>query len=449
MKRILILDRDYVLKYLNSSVFEIICVALSRTRAANLRKEGINVIGCFEEEFDTLPEADITSDYLIHSFDSDRFLTGRSLEERQKILRKEVSFWRRILNDYKPSLIVNEVVTIEFMEVMAIEAQARGIPYKTWGILPFPHQDIWVDGCFNTRMNEGYWDSITPNQEDLEKADVYIREMREKKLKPFYINIKSVSKISHLRYKFNSFIRAYIKHAKKQKSNLFYYEDYKEITLLELKYAYALCVKDYDPFQINVENEYFFFPLHMEPEAAVSYSAYYYDDQAMIISRIAHFLKPNQRLIVKEHPQQKGVLLTSKYQALKKKYNNLLYVNGKISSFDIFNRIKCLITLNGTAGFEALVCGTPVVVIGEVFYKDMPGVTPCNSFVELESYIRNSCYNFPTEEGTRLFVAKIFNKLTNTFPYLKDDKTYEQEDLDNIRLQIEDFINEGAKKCQF
>ena len=143
-KKVLVLDRNYVFKYMNSDLFDVIIVCLQSRSKKKHQREGLTVVGCFEEEYDNLPIANIPDNYLIHSFDSDRFLAKYDWNKRQEILGKEISFWSNILDSYKPDCIVNEVVTIEWMEVMAIEANIRHIPYYRIALLPFDKEDVWV-----------------------------------------------------------------------------------------------------------------------------------------------------------------------------------------------------------------------------------------------------------------------------------------------------------------
>ncbi|MDP6893688.1 MAG: hypothetical protein QF731_10970, partial [Verrucomicrobiota bacterium] len=54
------------------------------------------------------------------------------------------------------------------------------------------------------------------------------------------------------------------------------------------------------------EINYIFFPLHAEPEIALSIFSKYYQNQIELIRNIALALPMNYRLIVKEHPRNIG-----------------------------------------------------------------------------------------------------------------------------------------------
>lgn len=98
-----------------------------------------------------------------------------------------------------------------------------------------------------------------------------------------------------------------------------------------------------------------------------------------------------------------------------------------------------MVTLNGTAGFEALICSKPVILFGNAYYKECKSSTFCDSFWKLKEMLREHSYNIPNEDDLIEFIAKMLTGMTDTFPYLMGD-SYNQNDVDNITKQIEEFI---------
>ena len=446
-KIVLILDRSYSVRYMKSETFEIIVVCLSSQRRKQLENQGFNIVGCFEDEYPEIPISEIPDNYLTHSFDSDRLLLHYDYEKRLEILGKEINFWSTIYDTYHPNCIVNEIVTIEFMEVMVIEASKRNIPYFRWGGLPFAPLDIWlVNHPYNSLMGDDYWNSINENENDIKKAIRYIQEIRINHQRPDYILQSKKSKYEILLNKIKAsgnLIDIFVNHYINSIKGKFQYEDYFYLRLQKFQNAVKLIFtnKKYDKFELNENYDYFFYPLHYEPEAAVEYAGYYYNNQLMMIERIAHFLKVGQKLIVKEHPLKKGVLLSSKYQELKKRYSNLIFLPSTISAYEIYPHIKCIITLNGTAGFESWVCRRPVIVFGDVFYKDFPGVIACDSFKKLYEVIRNDQYQIADDEMITCYLAKLWHQLVSLTPYGKGSNN--EDSLMNMTKQVECLLLKG------
>lgn len=440
MKKVLVLDRGYTVKFMKSNEFEVIVVSLEKVFKRNLERQNLNVVACFEEEYNDLPIAEYDDNYLIHSWDSDRYLKHLSMDKRREILGKEITFWGNIFDKYKPSCIVNEVVTIEFMEVMFIEAQKRGIPYYRWGLFPIWPNDIWLkDQPFNNLMSTSYWNNIIPSDESKEQALQIIKKVREKKQKPYYIKGLKDHYIADIFTSLKGILLWNILLKKFKKERRFIYENNLHLNEENFRMAFNRLFFKYDKFKKEIGIEYFYYPLHLEPEATIEYYGYYFNDQAMLIDRIAHSLKVNQKLIVKEHPQQLGALALYKYRNLKKKHPNLIYLRGDISSYDIFPEIKCLVTLNGTAGYEAWICQKPVIVFGDVFYRNFPGINACDDFKQLYDIIRNDKYKIANDEEIIEYIARIFEK--STLLYAENNDIFAEYDcLNELTKQVEAFI---------
>lgn len=435
MKKVLVLDRSYSINKMKSEVFEIICVALDANRKLQCEKQGLNVVACFEEDYNKLETAIVPLNYLIHSFDSDRFLVRYPYKKRLEVLGKEITFWRKVLDEQKPDLIVGECMTIEFMEVMYIEAQKRGILFKSWCPHRFNGKTFWVDKPFNSLMPQEYWDNTKVSDKNIKEAHLLIEDIRVRHKQPQYVMFKQPGKISLLGRYLRCLLGEIRKTLRKRKMGFFDYENYIRIDKGFVRNTIALFFHRYDKFYLKAESDYFFYPMHYEPETAVNYYGDCYDDQPMLIGRIAHSLGTGQILIVKEHPQQRGILLTRPYRELKKKYPNLIFVNGKELSYNIFEKCKCVITLNGTAGWEALICGKPVILFGDVFYASCSGANQCDGFKKLKDMIRKNSFLSPVAEDVELFVAKIF-------AHCKDMEmtSFEEDDILKITKEVENCL---------
>jgi Capsule polysaccharide biosynthesis protein. len=442
MKKILIFDRSYIVESLKSNNFEIIAVALSIREKKRLLNKGIHVIGCFDEEYKSLPISKVPDNYLDCSWNSDRFLNGKKLGKRKEILGKEISFWSRIFDEYEPEFIVNEPVTIEYMEVAFIEGRKRGIPYLRWGCLTVPTGDIWVDSPYHSRIDNRRWENAVPNHEDFIKTAEYINQIRVKHFRPLYVIKRRLSPIKKLKL-LKDDLRDMFIHYKSKIQHNFLYEDYSEFLIQKYKRLIFDIFYKYDELIFDQNNEYFFYPIHYEPESVISYAGFYFDDQAMLIGRIAHSMSTNQILIVKEHPQQCGMLTTYRFRLLKKQYPNLMYIRGNVSAYDIYDHINALITLNGTAGFEAWTCGIPTIVFGEVYYKDFAGITQCTDFKSLKIILREHKYMIPSDENIFLYIAKMFHILRPIFPSYSYINGKDKENIAFLKSEIEKALLEG------
>lgn len=132
------------------------------------------------------------------------------------------------------------------------------------------------------------------------------------------------------------------------------------------------CSVRFDPF--DATQTYWFYPLHLEPEAVVLYQAHgMYTNQVKLIENIAAQLPPGHLLYVKDHPHDTNYRDAADYRRLNAVPNIRLLpadVPGKL----IIRHAFGVITITGTAGFEGMLMRKPVVTFGRSFYTDYPGV---------------------------------------------------------------------------
>lgn len=124
----------------------------------------------------------------------------------------------------------------------------------------------------------------------------------------------------------------------------------------------------------DASQPYYFYPLHLEPEAVVLYHAHgLYANQVKLIQNIAAQLPPGVFLYVKDHPHDHGYRSVEDYLALKS-VPNIRLLDTSISGKQVVAHSQGVITMTGTAGFEALLLGKPVFTFGKTFYSAAPGV---------------------------------------------------------------------------
>ena len=436
-KRVLLFARSFLAKYyadIESSIIEPIYVTLTHEEKVFLEGRGRRVSGCFEDEYNSLEVADFPGNYLKTSLKSDRFLCRFSHEKRLEILGKEITFWRRIIEETKPDFLVNETVAVEIAEVMAIEAERKGIPFYTYLLGFLPGTFYWKPDPFSGRLNN--LEGIVPSEKDFEKANLYITNVREKGVKPFY-----VSGIKKDNNRFKSLLYAYrISMQEKRESKIanlsgrFKYEDYSIFSQIKLDIKKSAFNNNYDSFENLTNKKVVFFPMHLEPEATLNYFVEENYDQDSLIKLLVGCIKNDQILVVKEHPQQQGMLLTKRFQDIRKRFSNLVYLPSYISSFDVLKMCETVVTLTSTAAWEALIFGKPVFVLGRIFFDQCPGATRIESIKHLKEELHKDSYTVPESEDITLFAAKMISLFHSGCP----TPTYK----DNT---IKEFVGEREK----
>jgi hypothetical protein len=122
--------------------------------------------------------------------------------------------------------------------------------------------------------------------------------------------------------------------------------------------------------QVDAE-QYVFYPLHSEPEIALSLYGRDHQNQIETVRRLAQSLPLGWKLIVKEHPKSLGYRSSGWYRRLLE-IPNVYFADPNTRPFYWIEKSKAVVTVSGFVGFEALAIGKPVIVLGEVAYSMLP-----------------------------------------------------------------------------
>jgi hypothetical protein len=123
-------------------------------------------------------------------------------------------------------------------------------------------------------------------------------------------------------------------------------------------------------FDMPVEGEdYFLYPLHVHPEVATLLLGRWNSLQIQLIKNIAFSLPVGMKLYVKEH-KYFGMRQKYIYDELKK-VSNIRIISPYADMVQLIRKSIALVTLNSTAGLEAVFLKKPVIICGSSMY-DFP-----------------------------------------------------------------------------
>jgi hypothetical protein len=132
---------------------------------------------------------------------------------------------------------------------------------------------------------------------------------------------------------------------------------------------FRMWVADTHYFERPVEGERFvFYPLHDQPEMTTSVLGPFFLNQIALVENIAKSLPVDHLLYVKEHMASIGRRPLDYYRRLRA-VKNLRLITPYWDSHDLIKRSSAVAVISGTAGWEALLYGKPVLTFGEVFYN--------------------------------------------------------------------------------
>lgn len=135
-----------------------------------------------------------------------------------------------------------------------------------------------------------------------------------------------------------------------------------------------------------------YFPLAGQPERTSNPQAGIYTNQLLIASQIRNLLPilGLEDLVIKEHPNQFHPLFAVNMCRDRGFYEEMLRVGAKFAPtntdpFWLIDNAAVVITTGGTTALEAVARGKPVLLYGDAWYRDCPGVLRVRSHADVKA----------------------------------------------------------------
>jgi len=181
-----------------------------------------------------------------------------------------------------------------------------------------------------------------------------------------------------------------------------------------------------------VEGEkYVYYPFHVPLDVQLTARCPEFFGQEYLVTLIAKSLPPGYKLYIKEHPAAIGGHSLSKLKKALALCDNIRLIQPGRNSYDIIRKAACVITVNSKVGFEAIIQGKAVIVLGKTFYRGK-GMTfdAGSSLSELPETLKKAVNCGPVNQGERdSFLARAY------------DWSFKGELYENSPENLADFYN--------
>tara|TARA_B110000495_G_C23017763_1_gene603166 strand:- start:450 stop:1988 length:1539 start_codon:yes stop_codon:yes gene_type:complete len=168
--------------------------------------------------------------------------------------------------------------------------------------------------------------------------------------------------------------------------------------------------------KIDSSKKFVYFPLHVQPESTIDYSAPFFTKQISVIRNISQSLPINYELYVKEHFSM-GIWNNwrpiSYYKEIQE-MPNVQLIHPSISSSVLLENCKLVTTIHGSVSYESLFYKKPVILFTEMTTsKIIPSVIQLKELEELPSVIRKAL-NSSLDDG---YIEYFESKMQQTFNF--------------------------------
>ena len=311
------------------------------------------------------------------------------------ILEKETKFFQSILLNVKFDFILCSPIARHFQYLFYLLAKDSKIPFLAFEPIRFGDRYIISNGLFLESAKKVKLDgTIERSEEEIKdflqtykprkfykntNVDEKYKIKKDEKVKallsfPFAKNVDEQNFGMMGRTKKNILLKGLGSTQKKLKKKR---EDYMNENFVK---------------KVSKNENYIYYPLHVEPEKVLHIGAPLYTDQIAVIRNIAKYLPVNYKLYVKEHPgmEKLGWREISYFKKLEE-IPNVRLIHPTINTKEIIENCSLVISIRGTSSLEATFYEKPSIVLVEDWgYSLIPSIRILNNLDELPKSIIES-----------------------------------------------------------
>ncbi len=118
---------------------------------------------------------------------------------------------------------------------------------------------------------------------------------------------------------------------------------------------------------------YVYFPLHLQPEMTTDALGHEYCDQLLAVEELLRRVPDDVFIYIKENPKQTAQMREESFYRRMQALPNIRFLDREIDSINLIKNSEAVATITGTAGWEALQMGKPVITFGSAWYRALPG----------------------------------------------------------------------------
>ncbi len=115
------------------------------------------------------------------------------------------------------------------------------------------------------------------------------------------------------------------------------------------------------------DQPYIFLPLHLSADTQITLRAPQFYNQEFLCEVVARSIPEGYLLVIKEHPWALGETPLSIFRRLSR-LGYVRFLHPLSDALTAAERAAVVVVVNSTVGFESLMLGRPVVVLGDAFY---------------------------------------------------------------------------------
>jgi len=407
------------------------------------KKPNLEYLINFEEKFKINLWQLVLNERIFLYYDFHKFTYNEILS----IVEQECRFFETIL-EVKPDFFLTKLPGFHHLELFYQMCRNVGIKVLMLNLSTFGQSCIITEDPGKLDIENYSNESSKTNFEELQKK-LYENDL-SKQIKNKVI--KTGTDKSNI---LNSTIKYFFSSTQKTTQTHYPYYGRTKFNVLSYYLNFFLKTKNRKSFidkqlkkEIPSDQPFVYFPLHIEIERATLITAPLFTNQIEIVKMISKSLPINFKLYVKEHPAQvtRGWRTKSDYQELLS-IPNVELIHPDFSSKSLYEKCSLVITIAGSAGFEASFFGKPTITFSNLNYSILPFVYQIKNLNDLPIMIREAL-NSKVEPEVVANYIKLLEKNSSNFDWVDFTTKLKEEffyggnlvDVEISELKMQSFL---------
>ena len=296
--------------------------------------------------------------------------------EPARAVERLFAFGQDVIETFKPDLVITGQVSSPDAMVIAMLCRQRGIPcFTNRPSKILSHRGFWTDDplMLNRAARDLCLRRVQSGQPASDFATAFVSDFRSKPRTVAYIernwrNVRTMLKLHQdLAVQAAVKVRYFLNGRKELEpkpivSRLWGLYERQYLTWRQRRFFSRL-----DEAAL-AEQPYVYVALHKEPELAINVQHPEWHSQKNLISWLSANLPVGYRLLVREHRFNQGRRPTRFYDDIRR-YPGVTVIDPFDSQFKYIQRAALIVTDNGTSGWEGLLFGQRVLLLGNNYYS--------------------------------------------------------------------------------
>ncbi len=347
----------------------------------------------------------------------ERSLEGRREEVKWRFLFSHIDYFERLVREIRPALYITGAADGLSPWVAMTVMKANGIPVLSFSPARFGKHSFILNNPFEvlhigetySRMRAGGFTA-----EERTSSQELLDEYRHRHLKPLdHLAVRA-------KYKRRSLLPNPVSAVNLFKESLTTDSGKFDLPLpAAVKRAFVSRRTGFYRWRLSRRQcgrlpegeKFFFFPLQYEPEISLATQGKGWIRQMDLVKTISAALPVDRWLYVKEHPSMLlGIRPWRFYEELLA-LPKVRFLSQSLDSYQVVPKAEAVLTITGTAGWEALMHGRPVFLFGHSFYEEFEeGVVRVDDPNDLAPLLREARNRSVPDEAVLAYISAVFTR---------------------------------------